>query len=131
MSYHLHRTRQWTAWFLGALVLSPFALTFSFGSPKIPQRLSPVTGRVTFAGAPVHDMTLCLDQGGHHAAFGLLQADGSFQLSSMIWADWGTLPGRYRAHLYTYDSGPALPARFHSSDTSGIEIEIAPGYFCK
>lgn len=128
MSYHLHRTRQWMAWFLGALALSPFALTFSFGSLKDPLHLSPVTGRVTFAGRPVRDMTLCLDQDGHHAAFGLLQPDGSFRLSSLIWTDWGALPGRYHAHLFTYENGPVLPAKFRSPETSGIEIEIAPGW---
>ncbi|MHB1560727.1 MAG: hypothetical protein ACYC61_25005 [Isosphaeraceae bacterium] len=128
MSYHLHRTRQWTAWFLGALALSPFAFTFSFGSPKEGLHLSPVTGRVSFAGRPVQDMTLCLDQDGRHAAFGRLQADGSFALTSMIWADRGALPGHYHAHLYTHENGPALPGKFHSPSTSGVEIEIAPGW---
>lgn len=128
MSLHLHRSRQWTAWFLGALALSPFAFTLSFGSPEERLHPSPVTGRVSFAGRPVQDMTLCLDQDGRHAAFGLLRPDGSFALNTMGWAAQGALPGRYHAHLYTFENGPALPGKFHSPDTSGVEIEIAPGW---
>ncbi len=125
MTYHLHHTRRWTAWVLGALALSPFALAFgSFESPH----LSPVTGRVTLDGRPVQDMTLCLDMDGHHAAFGQLGANGRFDLSNMTWADRGALPGRYHAHLYTHSNGPTLPGKFSSPDTSGVEVEVAPDW---
>jgi hypothetical protein len=46
----------------------------------------------------------------------------------MTWVDRGTLPGHYRAHLYTHDQGPALPGKFRSPDTSGVEVEVAPGW---
>jgi hypothetical protein len=126
MSVHLHRTRQWTAWILGAAALSPFALVFAPPSTAI--RLSPVTGRVLLSGRPVKDMTICLDSEGHHVAYGLLQADGTFRLNNMTWIDEGALPGRYRAHLYTHEDGPALPSKYRDPESSGIEVEIAAGW---
>ncbi len=126
MSVHLHRTRQWTAWILTALALSPFALVF--GSPIDEGHLSPITGSVTFAGRPVQDMTICLDTDGHHAAYGPLQADGSFRLNNMTWIDEGATPGHYRAHLYTHQGGPELPAKYHDPETSGIEVNVASGW---
>jgi hypothetical protein len=83
---------------------------------------------VTFAGRPVQDMTICLDTDGHHAAYGLLQADGTFRLSNMTWIDEGAMPGRYRAHLYTYQGGPELPTKYRDPQTSGIEVDIASGW---
>jgi hypothetical protein len=126
MSVHLHHARQWTAWILTAVALSPFALVF--GSAVDEVHLSPITGRVTFSGRPVREMTLCLDTDGHHAAYGTLQSDGTFRLSNMTWIDEGALPGHYRAHLYTYHGGPDLPAKYHDPATSGIEVDIASGW---
>jgi hypothetical protein len=125
MSVHLHRTRQWTGWFLGVVALSPFALCF--GSPMPAEPPSDVNGRVTVGGRPASDMTICLDVGGQHAAYGALRADGTFHLDSMIWPDGGALPGCYHAHLYTHKDGPKFPAKYADPATSGIEIEIASG----
>ena len=70
MSVHLHRTRQWTAWILTATALSPFALCFASTETK-DVYLSPVTGRVLISGRPANEMTICLDSGGVHCAFGI------------------------------------------------------------
>jgi hypothetical protein len=126
MSVHLHRTRQWTAWILGVVALSPFA--FCFGSPTIAGPPSVVTGRITLSGHPAGDMTLCLDQGGLHAAYALLQPDGTFHLSSMNWVEGGAQPGVYHGHLYTHHNGPEIPAKYADPATSGIEIHIASGW---
>ena len=126
MSVHLHHTRQWTTWILGIVALSPFA--FCFDSPTIAARPSEVTGSITLAGRPASDMTICLDQGGAHVAYALLQADGTFHLNSMNWVEGGALPGIYHAHLYTHQHGPKIPAKYTDPATSGIEIDIASGW---
>jgi len=114
------------ACFLGAAALSPLAL--SLGSPLPLAPPSVVTGRVTFEGRPVSDMTMCLDRGGMHAAYAHLRDDGTFDLISQAWTDGGAQPGRYRGHLYTHAHGPRMPSRFADPATSGIEIEIASGW---
>ena len=127
MSVHLHHTRQLAAWILGAAALSPFALCFA--SPTSEQtNLSPVTGRLTIAGRPAGDMTLCLDEGDLHSAYGALEHDGTFRLSNMRWIDDGAVPGRYRAHLLTHVDGVEVPSRYRDSKTSGIVIDIAAGW---
>jgi len=124
MSVHLHRTRQWMAWMLTATALSPFALCFS-STEKGGVHLSPVTGRVTISGRPVNDMTICLDSGGVHRAYGWLGGDGTFQLSHVQWVDGGAEPGRYSAHLYSRAGGPEIPSKYRDPATSGIEINVA------
>lgn len=124
MSIHLHRTRQWAAWILTATAVSPFALCFASTEWK-GVALSPVTGRVMISGRPVNDMTICLDSGGVHCAFGSLDADGTFQLSNMRWVDGGAEPGRYHAHLYTRAGGPEIPTKYRNPETSDIVIDVA------
>ncbi len=126
MSVHLHRARQWMSCMLGAAALSPFALCL--GSPILQEPPSEVTGRVTFAGRPVSDMTLCLDAHGQHSAYALLGDDGTFRLTSVTWTEGGARPDHYRAHLYTHKDGPPMPTRYADPATSGIEIEIASGW---
>ncbi len=123
MSVHLHRTRQWTAWVLIASALSPFALCFASVASK-GVVLSPVAGRVTIAGRPAGDMTICLDSGGVHSAYGALANDGTFRLRNMRWFDGGAEPGRYHAHLYTHAGGAEIPPRYCDPQTSGIVIDI-------
>lgn len=126
MSIHLHRARQWTGWTLGFVALSPFALCIDPPIPKV--QTAPVTGRVTYSGRPLNDMTLCIDEGGLHSAYALLQTDGSFRLINQNLIAEGAMPGRYRAHLYTHDHGPKLPPRYGDPETSGIELEVVSGW---
>jgi hypothetical protein len=130
MSVHLHRMRQWTAWVLTAIALSPFALCFgAFDSGTEPDvNLSPVTGRITIGGHMVSDLAVCLDTGGQHAAYGWVEPDGSFTVSDMRWYDAGVVPGRYRAHFFTHAHGPHIPPKYREAKTSGIDIKIAPGW---
>jgi hypothetical protein len=128
MSVHLHRARQWTACMLGAVALSPLAWGFGTGSPLRSGVSSEVTGRVTFAGRPVGDMTLCLDAHGQHSAYALLRDDGTFRLISMTWTEDGARPGHYHAHLYTHKDGPRMPSKYADPATSGIELEIVSGW---
>ena len=88
--------------------------------------LSDVTGRVTYCGKPLHGMTLCLDSvGGVHCAYATLRSDGSFRLINMTGNNTGAVPGRYYAHLYPNPYSSSLPAKYHDSRTSGLEIDVA------
>jgi hypothetical protein len=122
MNVHLHHARNVMGWVIGIAAFSPFALCLEFPSPK--NTLSDVTGRVTYSGRPLNDMTICLDLGGVHSAFSALSSDGSFRLLSMNEGCAGAYRGRYNAHLYTHQHGPSLPAKFGNPKTSGVEIEI-------
>lgn len=126
MSVHLHRARQWTGLMLGAVALWPFALCID--PPSGATSTVPVTGHVTYSGHPLSDATICLDSGGDHTAYASLQPDGSFHVASMTWTDAGAMPGHYRAHVYTHANGPTFPAKYWSSKTSGIELDVAPGW---
>ena len=123
MNVHLHRSRYVMGWVLAIIFFSPFALILA--SPQSKVSRSGVTGRVTCSGRPLSDVMICLDaEGGDHSAFGPLGSDGSFQLLSMRDGCPGTAPGRYHAHLYTTAQGAKLPAKYRSTQTSGLEIEI-------
>jgi hypothetical protein len=111
---------------LGALAMSPFALFL--GSPPHVSHTAPVTGRVTYSGRPFGDATICLDSNGQHSACALIQPDGSFRVVSMTWVDEGALPGHYRAHIYTHSKGPKFPSKYGNPRTSGIELDVAPGW---
>jgi hypothetical protein len=126
MSFHLHRTRQWTAWVLSVIALSPFAL--AFGSTPREDHLSPITGSVTLSGRPMNDMFICIDSDGQHIAYGTLADDGTFCLHNMAGYDSGAMPGHYRAHLFTHTHGPKLPSRYLDPKTSGLEMDVATGW---
>ncbi len=124
MYAHLHLTRRLMAWGLGVLAIVPTVVFTAASSPT--QSLSEVKGRVTYSGRPLNDMTICLDtKGGAHYAYAPLRSDGSFYLINMTRGYPGALPGRYHAHLYTHAHGPTIPAKYHDSAASGIEIEVA------
>lgn len=131
MTLHLHHTRQIAAWILAALVLSPLTLALTFGSPREPEPVtSPVTGRLTIAGRPPGDIFICLDAGtaGNHEGFSWMHADGTFRIGNMRWFEGGVEPGHYRAHLYTMAGGPDIPEKYRDPKTSGIELDVAPGW---
>jgi hypothetical protein len=125
MYVHLHSGRKLMGWALVVLAIVPSALCFEPAtSPRV--ELSDVTGRLTYSGKALNDMTLCLDSpAGVHCAYASLRPDGSFRLINMDGFGMGALPGRYHAHLYTHPHGPSLPARYRDSKTSGLEIEVA------
>jgi hypothetical protein len=128
MSVHLHRARQWTAGMLSAAVLSPLAFGFNLVPPIASGPPSVVTGRVTLAGRPAGDMTLCLDAHGQHSAYAQLRSDGTFRLISVNWTEGGARPGDYLGHLYTHSHGPQIPSKYADPATSGIEIHIDSGW---
>jgi hypothetical protein len=111
---------------LGAVAMAPFTLYLD-----LPARVSgpvPVTGRVTCSGRPLIDTTICLDRGGLHSAYAQIRADGSFRVINMTLDEDGALPGRYHAHLYTHSRGPEFPSKYRDTETSGIELDVAPGW---
>jgi hypothetical protein len=111
-------------WVLGIAFFSPFVLCLDFSNPER-ETLSDVTGRVTYSGRPLNDMTICLDLDGLHSAFSTLKSDGSFRLLCLTGRRAGAFRGRYHAHLYSNPGGPSLPAKYVNPDTSGLELEIA------
>jgi hypothetical protein len=113
---------------LSAAALSPLAYSFNFAPPASSAFLSEVTGRVTFAGRPVNEMVLCLDQHGQHSAYAHLRSDGTFCLINMNEIACGARPGHYCAHLYTHKDGPQLPSKYADPETSGLELQIASGW---
>jgi hypothetical protein len=125
MYVHSQLGRKLMGWTFGVLAVVPSVLCFvSSVSPSL--ELSDVTGRLTYSGQPLNDMTLCLDSTpGIHCAYASLSLDGSFRLISMTGNNTGAAPGRYHAHLYTHLHGPSLPARYRDPRTSGLEIEVA------
>jgi hypothetical protein len=127
MSLHLHRARQLTAWTLGAIAMAPFALCFA--APERVSRNAPATGRLIYAGRPLDETIMCLDRNGEHMAFTLLEGEGEFRIVSMACAGDGAVPGRYRAHLYgMHPMAPKFPSRYRDAKTSGIDLDIAPGW---
>ena len=123
MYLHLHHARHAMGWILGIVAFSPFALIFVSPSPNF--SLSDVTGRVTYSGRPLNQLTICLDsEGGVHSAFGSLGSDGSFRLLSMSEGCAGAAPGRYQAHLFGHSHSSPFPAKYREARTSGLEIEI-------
>ena len=126
MSLHLHRARQWTGWMFGAVAMSPFVVFL--GSPPPILDNVPVTGRVTWSGRPLGDSTICLDADGQHSASALLQSDGTFRVFRMTGIAERPSPGRYQAHLYTHADGPKFHSKYRDPRTSGIELEVAPGW---
>lgn len=127
MSLHIHLLRSCCG---GALGVVPTALLLAgiHAQPSPRTERATATGRLTLAGAPARDMTICCDRGGQHSIYGVLRGDGTFRLIPMAWAGGGVPPGRYRAHLYTHAAGPRIPPPYTDAATSGIEIDIAPDW---
>jgi hypothetical protein len=117
---------------LAAFALSPVPLALTFGSSRSENPdISPVTGYLTIAGKPAVDVFICFDGAPgseDHQGFSWVHSDGSFQLGNMFWFEGGVEPGHYTGHLYTMTSGPKVPEKYRDSRTSGIEIDVAPGW---
>jgi hypothetical protein len=126
INLHLHHARNVMGWALGIVAFSPFALCIDLPSPNPTTNtsLSDVTGRVTYSGHPLNEVTICLDRGGVHSAFGALDSAGSFQLLNMNEGCPGAYRGHYQAHLYRHPEGPRLPEKYGKPETSGVEIDI-------
>jgi hypothetical protein len=126
MTVHVHHARKVVASiFVIAAVSSPF-LYNELVNPRV--GLSDVTGRVTYSGHPITSAFICLNsESGNHSAVGKLGADGTFRLHCVPGSP-GAFPGLYHAYLYSRQGGASLPAKFRDPHTSGLEIDIAPGW---
>jgi hypothetical protein len=123
MLIDLHLSRRLMAWGLGLTALTPFL--FCLEAPAQPLRLSSVSGRVTRFGHPITKMLICFDADGVHSALGSLQDDGSFQLVNFQYNQTGAFPGRYHAHLTSFNDMDVVPAKYHDPRMSGLEINVA------
>ena len=128
MYLDLRNGRKLMGWAALLLAIVPSALCFE---PRIISGpgFSEVTGRLTYSGKVLTDMTLCLDSpDGLHSAYASIRSDGSFRLINMMGNRLGAAPGQYHAHLYTHSNGPAIPVKYHDSKTSGLVINVTSGW---
>lgn len=123
-----------------------------FGSSSDPNRpaVVDVVGTVTHKQQPVEGATvLFVPADGGHAATGLTNATGKFQLRTFSPND-GAVPGQYTVAIFKYDMStanpeleddlaselrpdngepvgptPLLPARYAEASTSGISQEVS------
>jgi hypothetical protein len=98
------------------------------GSGTLPQLL-PVKGKVTFKGQPVKTGTVRFEPDDFgRAAFGNLQSDGTFALTTLKDGD-GVVPGHHRVTITNLDikskDGAALAKHLKSSKTK-LEADVSP-----
>ncbi len=130
MNLHLHDLRKSFAWITGgAILLGPMALAFGqYPDPWAVEALAPVSGHVTIGGQPAHDSIICFDaDGGVHSGFCSVWPDGSYQLAAVCLGS-GVPPGRYKVHVYPRPGGPDVPKKYQQSETSGVEVDVAPDW---
>lgn len=126
MTVHMHQARKAVASILVIAALSSPVVYYELINPRV--GLSDVTGRVTYSGRPLTSAFICLNsESGDHTAVGKLEADGSFRLQCLP-GHVGAFPGLYHVYLYSRKGGASLPAKFRDPHTSGLEIDIAPGW---
>lgn len=114
-----------------------FALVLSVGcSPEV--KIHPVAGKVLLSsGSPatrgVIEFRTFTEEGEIVNAFGEIQADGSFQLTTYEEND-GALAGEHEAIVLdpaSTDGGPVqrslFPSRYRAYETSDLKITIEPG----
>ena len=82
----------------------------------------PVGGKVLYQGEPVSQGTVLyspVDTNSGRLARGALQADGSFELTTLKSGD-GALPGEYRVSVLSYKPHPGEPGR------GGVDADSPP-----
>jgi hypothetical protein len=84
----------------------------------------PVTGTVTYNGAPVEGASVTFSpnvpisqvgQGGARGAFGVTDAEGKYQLTTFAPQD-GALPGEYRVSIMKYEGVEPLPPDYNEEE---------------
>ena len=95
----------------------------------------PVTGRVTYQGAPLASGTITFapeEPKVGRAAWGYLDAEGQYSLTTVRMND-GALPGNYRVAVISFIPGsatavsrgePAIPKKFFTHKTSGLSATV-------
>jgi hypothetical protein len=128
MNLHIHSARSLFGWALVmAVVLPTIALSsaFAFSAPRA--GLASVTGRVNRDGHPLGDVLICFDSAGSHSAPAWVRPDGSFRLYT-FGRGVGAAQGKYRVHFATKPNGPSLPSQYRDPGTSGLDVEVGPGW---
>ncbi len=120
MSVDLHLARRLVAWGLGIAALTPLLFCFYLEPPAEQQDLSTVTGRITYSGRPIRNMSICLDTDGGHSALGCLNDDGTFRLINYLHGEDGTS----RADI----AHTCISARTPRTSPSSIRIPGRPAW---
>jgi hypothetical protein len=126
-SFHDQRTRVgYTLACVAALAVATL-IGQSFGSsaPQGP-RFAAVSGRVTQPGHPGGTQWICFDSGRFHCVYCRLRPDGWFEVKDPSHRS-GLVPGRYAVHFFARPK-ESLALKYQDSATSGLEIEVAPGW---
>lgn len=114
------------------------------GSGKNSVETVPVRGKVSYNGEPVTEGTLSFEpvhdhEGGEGArtrrpAIGVIQADGTYEMSSFEAKD-GVVPGEYKVAIQSYKGGPSpedptaaeewlIPKKYGNSSESGLTAKV-------
>ncbi|MEW4452409.1 hypothetical protein AB1L30_06955 [Bremerella sp. JC817] len=118
------------------LLLSAGILTLGCGSSS---EIQPVTGKVLLSdGSPadtgVIKFRTVSDKGEEVKAFGQIQSDGSFQLTTFEEGD-GAILGEHEALLFLPAIGDgqrpmktkSFPTKYRNYETSGLKFNVGPG----
>jgi len=96
------------------------------GSSTTPPATLPVTGKVLFKGEPLTGGKIMFEpQGPGREAFGTIQKDGTFSLSTYGEND-GAVPGSHRISV----TGPAgkgsraIPKKYSNYESSKLEMDV-------
>ncbi len=111
---------------LAALVLSLGAGAGCGGAPEAAARLStpvPVSGLVTYKGAPLTRGTVVFEPDAGRPAHGEIQSDGRYTLTTFNSGD-GAVVGAHRISISGLNR-KALPLKYHSPSSSQIEVEVS------
>jgi hypothetical protein len=73
-------------------------------------------------------MIVGLDAGDQHMAFGMLEANGTFDLYGMTRREGGVQPGCYCAHIDSHIGRSQIPSKYAQRGASGIDVNSASGW---
>jgi hypothetical protein len=115
-----------------ALIALLAAAAIPAGCTSRPPELAPVSGRVTFAGAPVAGSVIVFSPDVESGCYGPCASaetgpDGRYTLATN--GQSGATPGWHRVTIATLvaHSGRRLPDRFRDPNLSRLRAEVRPG----
>jgi hypothetical protein len=110
-----------------AAVFSISSLTFLSGcggGPVATPTTLPVKGVVTYKGVPVKTGRVQFEPDGGRDAYGDIQPDGTYTLTTYT-KDDGAIPGTHRVAVTGL--GKTVPLKYQSVSSSKIEVEVSEG----
>lgn len=116
--------------FVGLILVSAASLLVTGCGPNNPFGAIPVGGKVIYNGQPLKEGEVLynpVDSKGRRAK-GKIQADGSFQLTTLELND-GAIPGEYQISILAYAPHPGEPSRTEAAESpDAIRDRIKRGH---